>query len=139
MRWLLVLGIFLSSFPASSAAACDVEVRHFNTPLYPALARQMKVQGTVTAKIEVTADGKVARVSEVAGPPPLKSVVSESLKTWTFSKCEGGAAITIAFNFRLVGPTSERNVTTAVSGDWPRSMTVEAMLPEEPGPDVATH
>ena len=63
---------------ADSAAISKVQ------PEYPAVARQLKIQGLVELEAVVSASGEVAKVSVVSGNPVLTKPASEALKKWKF-------------------------------------------------------
>lgn len=67
----------------------DLRLTHAERILYPPLARQTRISGTVIAKVSVANDGKVDRVEIVSGHPLLQQVVIDSLKQWTFSPQPG--------------------------------------------------
>jgi len=62
----VLLGICIHAVCQESPS---VNARHIVVPGYPALARQARQQGDVTATVTVDADGEVANVS-VKGPDP---------------------------------------------------------------------
>ena len=67
----------------------DLHLTHAEGILYPPLARQTRISGTVVAKVSVANDGKVEHVEVVSGHPLLQQVVIDSLKQWTFSPQPG--------------------------------------------------
>ena len=67
----------------------DLHLTHAERIVYPPLARQTRISGTVVAKVSVTTDGKVDQVEIVGGHPLLQQVVVDSLKQWTFSAQPG--------------------------------------------------
>jgi periplasmic protein TonB len=74
-------------------------------PEYPAMARQMKLVGTVKVDVFIDTGGKVEKVQVVRGNPLLTSAAATALKRWTFSPftSEGKAVKTIAgftFSFK---------------------------------------
>ena len=89
-----------------------IYVKHLEPPrLYPALARQTRVEGTIVIKLMIDADGTVLSTESSRGDAGttgfgiLKSDAEKIVKTWTFG-CVGCAANapfehTIKFNYRL--------------------------------------
>jgi protein TonB len=53
-------------------------------PAYPAMARQLKIQGTVELDAIVAEDGSVAKVEIVSGNPVLTAPAVEAVKHWRF-------------------------------------------------------
>ena len=57
---------------------------HFEAILYPPLARQTRISGTVVARVSVASDGKVSEVRDLKGHPLLVECVKDVVKKWTF-------------------------------------------------------
>ena len=53
-------------------------------PEYPAIARQLKMQGEVDLNAVVTEEGKVAKVEVVSGNPVLTGPAAQAVKLWKF-------------------------------------------------------
>ena len=74
-------------------------------PEYPAMARQMKLVGTVMVDVFIDTGGKVEKVQVVRGNPLLTSAAVTAMKRWTFLPftSEGKAVRTVAgftFSFK---------------------------------------
>ena len=74
-------------------------------PEYPAMARQMKLTGSVKVDVFIDTGGKVEKVQVVRGNPLLTSAAVTALKRWTFLPftSEGKAVRTVAgftFSFK---------------------------------------
>jgi periplasmic protein TonB len=74
-------------------------------PEYPAIARQLKLEGTVSLNAFVTEDGAVDHVESVSGNPILVRPAQDALKRWKFAKqTEDGKAVkfvaSVIFNFK---------------------------------------
>ena len=63
---------------AISAIASKVQ------PEYPAVARQLKIQGTVELEAEVAESGAVTKVDIVSGNPVLTAPSVQAVKRWKF-------------------------------------------------------
>ena len=92
----------VSSAEAKAAIASKV------MPSYPAMAKQMKIEGTVELEATVTEDGKVSQVNIVSGNPLLTRAGVEALKLWKFTPFkDDGKPVTaiapISINFHLGG------------------------------------
>jgi len=55
-----------------------------NQPAYPAVARQMRVEGVVELEAVVSEDGKVEKVNILSGNAMLTHPAADALKTWKF-------------------------------------------------------
>jgi protein TonB len=75
-------------------------------PEYPAMARQMRVSGSVIVEAAVTTEGEVEKVQPVSGNALLSSAAVAAVKKWKFKPftAEGKpakAVVRLAFNFTL--------------------------------------
>lgn len=106
-KWALALAVFLAALiPMPSAAADDDDdagrkVVHQVKPVYPELARRMRISGQVRLEVLVAPDGKVKTVKTLGGHPLLVSAAEDAVKRWKF---EPGAETkeTRTFNFKPV-------------------------------------
>jgi len=74
--------------------------------LYPAAAKQARIQGTVLLKAVIGADGIVQELHVIDGHPLLAPAAIEAVKRWKYKpyRVKGkpvGVETTIAVNFRL--------------------------------------
>jgi protein TonB len=53
-------------------------------PEYPAIARQLKVEGTVELTLLVAENGTVKKVDIVSGNPMLTGPAAQTVKSWKF-------------------------------------------------------
>jgi len=53
-------------------------------PVYPPDAKAARIQGTVQLLVDIAADGKVADVSVVSGPPELVKSAVEAVSQWVY-------------------------------------------------------
>jgi periplasmic protein TonB len=74
------------------------------SPAYPAIARQLKIQGEVELEAVIATDGTVEDVHVVSGNPTLTKPAAETVKKWKFNPIKDGdkavkalAPISIAF------------------------------------------
>jgi protein TonB len=75
-------------------------------PAYPAIARQLKVEGSVELEAVVTESGSVEQVKIVSGNAILTPPAAAALKQWKFKPFTADgkpvkAAAPITFNFHL--------------------------------------
>src|SRR5215831_16524208 len=54
-------------------------------PEYPAMARQLKIEGSVELEAVVTETGVVEKVNIVSGNPVLTKPASDAIKKWKFA------------------------------------------------------
>ncbi len=92
----------LSRAESMAAAVNKVE------PEFPAIAKQLKIQGPVELEAVVTEAGAVEKVNIVSGNPVLTRPAVDALKRWKFSPIlvEGKpvrALASVLFNFKDSG------------------------------------
>ena len=75
------------ALPASAADARAVKARV--SPVYPEIARRMKVSGEVKLEVTVDADGKVKEAKAVNGNHILGEAAEDAVRKWKFEagKC----------------------------------------------------
>lgn len=87
--------------PSESLAAATTKPQ----PEYPAIAKQLKLEGSVNLKAFVTEEGTVDHVETVSGNPVLAHSAEDALKHWKFSKMtDDGKPVkfvaSVVFNFK---------------------------------------
>ena len=70
-------------------------------PVYPEIAKRMKVSGVVKLDVTVDAEGKVTDVKEVSGNRTLSVAAEEAVRKWKFAPGTGVATVSIELNFEL--------------------------------------
>ena len=74
------------------------KVVRMTQPVYPPLAKQMHLSGTVRLEATVTSSGKVAEVKIVGGHPVLSGPAAEAARKWQYEP--GSETVeSISFNF----------------------------------------
>ena len=88
--------------PAQKTAPDLPKVIKASVPFYPELARQTRIQGTVTFR--VSTDGKlVSVVSAGSGHPILVEAATNNVKTWEF-RPHAPISFEVTFRYRLFTP-----------------------------------
>ena len=90
----------ISQHEATEAATRKVQ------PEYPAVAKQLHIQGVAEVEAVISEDGNVEHVKTVSGSPVLTKAASEALMKWKFKPfTEDGkpikVAVTLSFTFNL--------------------------------------
>jgi TonB family protein len=102
------------------------------SPNYPPLARQTRIQGKITVSALVYKDGTISVAKEGKGHPLLLGAAQDNLKTWRFEPNDSSEPIPIDVEYEFVLDTehlSGGNAASAVTLDLPRHVRVVA-----PGP-----
>lgn len=94
----LALGLALA-MPARAADERAVKSRV--PPVYPEIAKRMKISGSVTVEVKVDADGKVNEVKTVSGNRVLSAAAEEAVRHWRFESGPGPSTVDVSINFSL--------------------------------------
>ncbi len=78
----------------------DIVVKSFDEMLYPPIAREARIQGTVVVSAKLDGAGKVTSTSGISGAKLLIPETLSNAKKWRFSPNKNGIAI-IIYEFRL--------------------------------------
>jgi len=91
--------IMTMALPAS--AATDRAVKTKVPPVYPELAKRMKISGVVKVEATVDADGKVTGVKSLNGNVALQNAAEEAVRKWKFVAGDGTATVDVDVNFSM--------------------------------------
>jgi TonB family protein len=94
----LVMAIVL---PAS--AATDRAVKTKVPPVYPELAKRMKITGVVKVEATVDPDGKVTAVKVVSGNSALQNAAEDAVRKWKFVAGDGTDTVNVEVSFAMAG------------------------------------
>jgi len=77
-----------------------------SSPVYPTMARNMRMTGIVKVELVIDEDGQVTRVHNSSGPAMLQRAATEAVKKWKFKPFTRGGHATkatgfVSFNFSL--------------------------------------
>jgi TonB family protein len=96
-------GIFFAvalSLTASRVAAQEGRKTVANpTPVYPEVARRLRLTGTVKVQVVIAANGQIKEVKVVGGHPLLVNAVEETLKNWKYAPASSETTASLEFNF----------------------------------------
>jgi TonB family protein len=68
-------------------------------PVYPELAKRMRLAGTVKATLVIGADGLVKDVQIHGGHPVLVDAVESAVKRWRYAPASSETTAQLEFNF----------------------------------------
>ena len=94
----LALMVMLA-MPARAADERAVKTRV--PPVYPEIARHMKIAGQVKLMVTVDAQGKVTDVQPLSGNHTLSAAAEDAVRKWKFAPGDGIATVEIMVNFAL--------------------------------------
>ena len=93
--------VLLAGMAVPGRAADERAVKSRVAPVYPEVARRMKIGGVVKLEVTVDADGKVVDVKPVSGNQMLSTAAQEAVKKWKFVAGDGQSTVQIAVNFDI--------------------------------------
>jgi len=68
-------------------------------PVYPDVAKRMRLTGTVKVQIVIATDGRIKEKNFIGGHPVLVNAVEETLKNWKYAPASGETTTQLEFNF----------------------------------------
>jgi TonB family protein len=90
------------------------------SPVYPPLARQARIQGTVTLKVQISKSGDVVSMQLVSGHPMLAPAAIEAVKQWKYgSYTLNGEAVEVETTVRVNFMLADKPPAEGVAGDAP--------------------
>lgn len=69
-------------------------------PVYPDMARRMRITGTVRMVVVVSRSGRIKTIKLVGGHPILVSAAMDALKKWKFEPASDESAGLVEFKFQ---------------------------------------
>jgi TonB family protein len=82
-------------------ASSDRAVKQRVAPVYPELAKRMKVSGTVKVAATVAANGTVSATKVVSGNHMLSGAAEDAVLKWKFVPAESESTVEVDVNFAL--------------------------------------
>jgi TonB family protein len=89
------------ALPAS--AANDRAVKTKVPPVYPELAKRMKITGVVKVEATVDPDGKVTGVKVISGNSALQNAAEDAVRKWKFVAGDATDTVNVDVNFAMAG------------------------------------
>ena len=94
-----MLAMALSLGVANLQAQDGRKVLSNPVPVYPDVAKRLRLVGTVKVQIVIGVDGRVKDKTFIGGHPVLVSAVEETLKNWKYAPSSGETTTQLEFNF----------------------------------------
>jgi TonB family protein len=88
-----------STIPAKATDVRPVKSRV--APVYPEIAKRMRITGEVRLTVTVDPEGKVTEVKSVSGNRMLSSAAEDAVRKWRFEPGSGNFTVEITLNFAL--------------------------------------
>ena len=96
---ILLASLFVLSMVAGAADERAVKSRV--APVYPEIAKRMKIGGAVKLEVTVDADGKVADVKPVSGNQMLSIAAQDAVRKWRFVPGPGESTVSVEIEFNV--------------------------------------
>lgn len=94
-----LLAIAFLALAVTLLYAQDRPAVHKVHPVYPPIARQMGITGTVIVTTTVDASGKVVKAESTSGNKLLASAAIDAVKQWKFAPGDGTDTFPVNINF----------------------------------------
>ena len=91
--------ILVMAIPAR--AADEREIKSRVAPVYPELAKRMKITGAVRVEATVDSEGKVTEVKAVGGNQMLSPAAEAAVRQWKFAPGAGVTTVQVELKFNL--------------------------------------
>ena len=90
----------LLAVSAVTARADERAVKTRIAPVYPELARRMKISGTVMVQVTVDSEGKVTDAKATSGNRLLAGAAEDAVRKWKFAPGDGVSVVNVEINFQ---------------------------------------
>jgi len=95
-----ILALILAlALPAMAGEARAIKSRV--APVYPEIAKRMKITGVVRLEATVDASGKVTNVKTVSGSKLLSTAAEDAVHKWKFEPGPETTVVAVSLNFAL--------------------------------------
>lgn len=99
--WMQLAALALLLALSLPSSAEDRAIKSRVAPLYPEIAKRMRIEGVVTMSVTVDAEGKVTDVKTVSGNRTLSIAAEDAVRKWRFAPGAGVATLEVSLNFAL--------------------------------------
>ncbi len=82
-------------------AADERAVKSRVAPIYPEIAKRMRITGEVRLSVTVDAEGKVTDVKEISGNHMLSTAAEDAVRRWKFEPAPDSSTVIVEINFAL--------------------------------------
>jgi len=86
-------------FVLSSRAADERAVKSRVAPVYPEIAKRMRISGVVRLEVTVDAEGKVTDVKPLSGNGVLSQAAQDAVHKWRFAPGPAQSVVDVDLNF----------------------------------------
>jgi len=102
-------------------------------PIYPPLARQARIQGTVVLRIIINKSGEVRDVSVISGHPMLAPAAVDAVRQWRYQPYEvDGQSVEVETDIQVNFKLAENPPPAGTVGDIPGGVSLPPPTPGVP-------
>jgi TonB family protein len=102
LRLLRIIALVLVTAFAASAGATDQRAINSKlAPVYPELAKRMKISGLVKLEVTVDPEGRVTEVKTLSGTRALSTAAEDAVRKWRFVPGTAVSTLEMEINFDL--------------------------------------
>lgn len=102
IKWLHLAALAaIAALTIPAHAAEDRAVKSRVSPVYPELAKRMRITGQVKVEATVDADGKVTAVKTLSGSHALSTAAEDAVSKWRFVSASAPSTVEVNLNFAL--------------------------------------
>ena len=94
------LGLMMA-IALSAGAATERAVKTKVPPIYPELAKRMKISGVVKVEATVDPEGKVTGVKTLTGNSALQNAAEDAVRKWKFVPGQSTETVNVEVNFAI--------------------------------------
>ncbi len=95
----LASALLLATIAFPARAADDRAVKQKVPPVYPELAKRMRISGVVKMEATVDAEGKVTAVKTVSGNHALSDAAEDAVRKWKFVPSPAESVVPVEVTF----------------------------------------
>jgi len=82
-------------------AASERAIKSRVAPVYPEIARRLRIAGAVHLEVTVDSEGRVTDVKALSGSQMLSPAAESAVRKWRFAPGNGDATVDVEVNFAL--------------------------------------
>ena len=97
----ILLLSFICLLVATSLRADPRKTVKTASPVYPAIAAKMRVEGTVKLEATIESDGNVSDVKVLSGHQLLTQAAAEAVKKWKYESADAKSTQSVNVEFNL--------------------------------------
>jgi TonB family protein len=93
--------LLVASMAIPARAAESRAVKSRTSPVYPEMAKRLRIEGMVKLEATVNPDGKVTAVKVVSGNSMLGLAATQAVNNWKFVPADAESVVDLDINFEM--------------------------------------